>query len=184
MIGQQPLQWSEKRVLTGLAHLESFISRPNLHCLDLAHRPQTGALLEKMGMRVTGGAGPQSALAFRSDSFDVVTAFDVIDCVSGSPHRVLREIRRVLRPGGLLYVVTASGSTSYLADIVRSEGFIVQDCVSWDVSERLGVYDTIHRALASAGRLATGKFRDATRIWRSRDRLTGLLARKRNDLFL
>jgi len=58
-----------------------------------------------------------SALPYRPDSFDVVTCGDVIEHVP-QPLVTLREIHRVLRPGGLLWI---AGPTRYLLANVRRD---------------------------------------------------------------
>jgi 2-polyprenyl-3-methyl-5-hydroxy-6-metoxy-1,4-benzoquinol methylase len=45
-------------------------------------------------------------LPFADASFDLVTMFDVIEHLHGSPSHALAEVRRVLRPGGSLIVET------------------------------------------------------------------------------
>jgi len=52
-------------------------------------------------------------LPFEDDSFDVVMSFQVFEHVE-FPERYLREARRVLRPGGVLLLVTPDRSTRLL----------------------------------------------------------------------
>lgn len=56
------------------------------------------------------GAEP---LPFANDSFDAVTYLDVIEHHAFSPKRVLREIYRVLAPGGKLVVSTPNHASIY-----------------------------------------------------------------------
>lgn len=59
------------------------------------------------------------ALPFEDDAFDKVLLFGVIEHVR-DPHAVLSEVRRVLRPGGQLYLTTSSKySMVYLMRKIR-----------------------------------------------------------------
>ncbi len=55
------------------------------------------------GARATFARAEAEALPFADASFDVVTFVDVIEHVR-DPRRAVRELARVLRPGGLLYL--------------------------------------------------------------------------------
>jgi len=48
----------------------------------------------------------QSPFPFDDSSFDLVTAFEVIEHISDDPRSVLREIKRVLKKEGYLYIST------------------------------------------------------------------------------
>jgi 2-polyprenyl-3-methyl-5-hydroxy-6-metoxy-1,4-benzoquinol methylase len=52
-------------------------------------------------------------LPFQNDSFDAVTYLDVIEHHAFSPKRVLREIHRVLAPGGTVIVSTPNHASIY-----------------------------------------------------------------------
>ncbi len=112
-----------------LAHIEAHRTLAGLRALDVGC--QTGALAVLMGERGADVVGVDTqdwvveaarrrakgwgvratfqeargeALPFETASFDVVTFVDVIEhCVDA--HQCLREIARVLRPGGLAYVL-------------------------------------------------------------------------------
>jgi SAM-dependent methyltransferase len=117
--------WHEVRVASCLAHLESHLVKLGMNgatCLDLGHDPKMGAKLTSLGLMVTGNVHPSQAtpdvpwtlapfdfetgFPFPDGSFDIVTAFEVIEHVIGSPRVFLDEAFRVLRPGGLLYLGT------------------------------------------------------------------------------
>lgn len=48
---------------------------------------------------------------YESASFDLVTTMEVIEHVVGSPRAFLQEIRRVLKPGGHLFVATPNAAS-------------------------------------------------------------------------
>lgn len=54
-----------------------------------------------------------NALPFDNDSFDAVTYTDVIEHHAFSPKKVLREIHRVLVPGGLVLISTPNHASIY-----------------------------------------------------------------------
>jgi 2-polyprenyl-3-methyl-5-hydroxy-6-metoxy-1,4-benzoquinol methylase len=58
-------------------------------------------------------AGTLEKAAFRSESFDVVTLMDVIEHVP-EPIALINEIFRVLRPGGVLFIVTPNFSSFFV----------------------------------------------------------------------
>jgi ubiquinone/menaquinone biosynthesis C-methylase UbiE len=66
-----------------------------------------------------------AALPFRGASFDLVTSFDVLQCIPGQAESAaVSEMRRVLRPGGRLVVTVAAlnllrGNHSVLSREVR-----------------------------------------------------------------
>jgi len=58
-------------------------------------------------------AGTLEKAAFQSGSFDVVTLMDVIEHVP-DPLGLAREIHRILRPGGVLFIVTPNFSSFFV----------------------------------------------------------------------
>lgn len=67
---------------------------------------------EEHGVRATLAAGIAEALPFPDGSMDLVILDNVLEHVTDQP-RTLEEIRRVLRPGGLLYMVTPKPYSLY-----------------------------------------------------------------------
>lgn len=72
--------------------------------------PQAAAVARARGLEVVVGTLEEAGLA--PGSFDCVTLLDVIEHLP-DPLRELREIRRVLRPGGLLSVETPNWQSIY-----------------------------------------------------------------------
>jgi SAM-dependent methyltransferase len=122
--------WHQDRVTTCLEHLRSHLPRRTggaAQCLDLGHDPKMGGELQRLGLDVTGNIHPEQphpdvpwtlspfdfeiGFPFPDESFDVVTAFEVIEHVTGSPRRFLDESHRVLRQGGVLYLGTPNVSS-------------------------------------------------------------------------
>jgi SAM-dependent methyltransferase len=103
----------------------------NLTWLARYGRP-TGVDLTWSGLAHAKSAGQSrlvrasaAALPFRDSSFDLVTSFDLLQCMPGdSEMATVREIRRVLRPAGHLVVNVAAleglrGNHSVLSHEVR-----------------------------------------------------------------
>jgi SAM-dependent methyltransferase len=98
--------------------------RMRRRALDLGHDPLMGPALEALSLELTGNVHPatpvpevawsisvfdlEQGFPFADGTFDVVTAFEVIEHVRSTPLALLRESFRVLRPGGLLYLGTPS----------------------------------------------------------------------------
>jgi SAM-dependent methyltransferase len=115
--------WNETRVKSCLAHLARHLppQRP-LRALDLGHDPKMGPALTALGLELTGNIYPgtprppvswtlsefdlEKGFPFPDGTFDVVSAFEVIEHVVSTPRRLLRESARVLKRGGLLYLGT------------------------------------------------------------------------------
>lgn len=67
--------------------------------------------MERFGSVATFTLGDLAALPFDSESFDVAVVFEVIEHV-GDRSRALEELRRVLRPDGMLLASTGNRSVS------------------------------------------------------------------------
>jgi 2-polyprenyl-3-methyl-5-hydroxy-6-metoxy-1,4-benzoquinol methylase len=122
------------------------------------------------------------ALPFADAHFDAVLSCGVLEHVQ-YPEASLRELRRVLRPGGRLYVYKLPNRFSYLELIARLAGLYYHGKVLHDrVYDRSRAVDLLHRCgfqvdsfrrtnmlpLTVTGSLAA---RNADRIWRWNRRL-------------
>ena len=99
------------------------------------------------------------ALPFRDGSLDRISADSVLEHIP-HPHRVLSECFRVLRPGGMLKVVTPFAfnlhgypddylrySPSWYRQMLREVGF---ETVETDVEATRGLYYTLHNCAKTA----------------------------------
>jgi len=74
------------------------------------------------------------SLAFKDDSFDIATSFQVIEHIS-DVHKFLRELKRVVKPGGLIFI-----STPNVADKAKNGSnnrFHVNEMNYFDLNELL-----------------------------------------------
>ncbi|PPQ27603.1 class I SAM-dependent methyltransferase [Rhodopila globiformis] len=77
--------------------------RPDLECWGIEWNPSAAARArEKSGAAIVRGS--VNALPFADASFDAVVSADVLCHAAVEPDIVLRELKRVLRPGGRLLV--------------------------------------------------------------------------------
>jgi ubiquinone/menaquinone biosynthesis C-methylase UbiE len=93
-----------------LALLERPLFQGRVIGLDLSRRMLTVAA-EKLAPhrnRVTLMHGPAEALPFPDNTFDLVTCLEALEFMM-HPREVLRELARVLRPGGLLVLTNRQG---------------------------------------------------------------------------
>lgn len=80
--------------------LEPLSRYGRVHAMDIAHDAMS--YCRRRGFeRVVTGSGLE--LPFADGSFDMVAMFDAIEHIPND-HEVLAEVRRILRPGGLLFV--------------------------------------------------------------------------------
>jgi len=77
-------------------------SRIEYACADLEREPEE--IRDRIGFKVANG----SDLHFDSDSFDTVILGEVIEHLA-VPNRLLDEVRRVLKPGGVVAITTPFG---------------------------------------------------------------------------
>jgi SAM-dependent methyltransferase len=130
------IEWNRERIVSCIHLLQSWLPLSAKRTLDLGHDPHIGLLLVEAGADLIGNVAPQAmtgvaAVAPRFElaggavrewkltefdfeasfphadgTFDLVTALEVIEHVVGSPRAFLSETRRVLKPGGHLFVST------------------------------------------------------------------------------
>jgi len=94
------------------------------------------------------GAEP---LPFPDNQFDFVTYTDVMEHHSFSPKRVLREIRRVLVPGGRVILVTPNHASLYNRLKLLFGGSVNDDFeYFFDTCADEGIYDGHHREYTRA----------------------------------
>jgi len=67
----------------------------------------TRRILERVGVKASLVKYGGDRLPFRSNSFDIVTSIEVIEHAK-DPEKMLSEIKRVLKPDGILHVTTAN----------------------------------------------------------------------------
>ncbi len=113
----------------------------------LEYGQEGAAVAQERGLVVIRGDAER--LPVRRESLDLVVAFDVLEHL-GDDLGTLREIRRVLRPGGTLLVAVPAGmelwsahdeavghvrrySRGQLVDLVTAAGLTVQHVRSWNV---------------------------------------------------
>ena len=98
--------------LKGLSNFAEHVQFLDVDARLVAHCSQRG---------FAGGAvGDVVALPYADRSFDLVCAFDVLQHIR-SEDRALAEIRRVLRPGGLM-ILTVPAYSWLFADVHRTSG--------------------------------------------------------------
>jgi len=96
------------------------------------------------------------ALPFPDNQFDFVTYTDVMEHHSFSPKRVLREIHRVLIPGGRVIVVTPNHASIYNRLKLLFGGSVNDDFdYFFDVCVNERIYDGHHREYTRAEMRAT-----------------------------
>jgi SAM-dependent methyltransferase len=93
--------------------------------------PAQTIALERYPDIVAHVSGDPVALPFESDSFDAVLSCGVLEHVQ-RPDESLEELRRVLRPGGRLYVYKLPNRLSYLEAIARAAGLYYHGKLPYD----------------------------------------------------
>lgn len=130
------IKWNKERIFTSVEALRRLLNLKGLKTLDLGHDTFVGLLLAWAGAELVGNVAPDDDSTIKPDqprfelpggqvyewttdafdfearfpyhpgTFDLVTAFEVVEHVVGSPRQFIREIKRVLKPGGYLFFGT------------------------------------------------------------------------------
>lgn len=107
-------------------------------------------------------------LPFDDGRFDVVTMLAVFEHIPARPlHRLLADIRRVLRPGGAFVMTTPAGWTDPILRVMARLGLASGE----EIDEHQDLYDadTIRQHLADAGfpppAIETGSFELGMNLW-------------------
>jgi len=85
------------KLLVGIDPFRGFERLPEI--LAANHLPASLLDDERLRFRAEDG----NALPYPDDAFDVVLSWGSLEHIAGGYHKTLREIRRVLKPGGLLF---------------------------------------------------------------------------------
>jgi SAM-dependent methyltransferase len=108
------------------------------------------------------------SLPFESDFFDAVTMLAVFEHIEPAPlAELLREIRRVLRPGGTLVLTTPASWTDPILRALARLGLVSRE----EIDEHKDAYDLprVVRLLTEAGfspdRIRTGTFELGMNLW-------------------
>jgi ubiquinone/menaquinone biosynthesis C-methylase UbiE len=126
--------------------------------LAIARREAAG-LPPAVGARIRFAHGYADRLPFDDGTFDLVLSAFVLQLVP-SRARALREMRRVLRPGGLLaYVTWLQGEAPFAADAACDEAMVA---AGLEAGEPGGGHDDIASPAAAAAQLRRAGFRAAT----------------------
>lgn len=130
------IAWNKERIFTSVDALQRALELKGLKTLDLGHDTFVGLLLAKAGAELVGNVAPvehstaqpdqprfelpggecyawktdafdfENPFPYPGSTFDLVTAFEVVEHVVGSPRQFIQEIKRVLKPGGHLFFGT------------------------------------------------------------------------------
>lgn len=125
------VKWHLNRMLSSLNHLASLVNLNGIKLLDLGNNPYMGLLLKNAGTDLTANLSPGSEdmrrfktkdgkeiswhadffdfekkFPYDTNSFDMVTAFEVIEHINDNPRFFMSEVGRVLKPDGFFYLTT------------------------------------------------------------------------------
>ena len=132
---------------------------PSTGMLELARRAADGRLPSDIAARFRTEVGWADELPFDDGTFDLAMSSFVLQLVPDRG-RALREIRRVLRPGGALaWVAWRVGDLPYEPDRVANE---VLDEAGFDPPEAGGRNGDVASARAAAQSMRRGGFRDVS----------------------
>lgn len=105
-----------------------YLPKLNLTAVDISQKAIKKARSRKINAKfVVSGA---EKLPFKNNSFDIVTCFDVVEHVK-SPLKMLREINRVLKPGGIFHTFIPLED-----NIFSPEGLLIK--LGWKAKEIYG----------------------------------------------
>lgn len=104
--------------------------RPDLtiHAVDISKKAI--AYAKTRGLKVSFKTADVQNLPYKDNSFDAVVCFDLIEHVK-SPSKALKEIRRVLKPGGVFHVFLPTEG-----NIFTLEGLLIK--LGWKAKEIYG----------------------------------------------
>ena len=111
---EEMLKWKEitknTKILDagcGESHLSVALKKmfnADIHCIDLFEKPRER--LERHGIKFYKQDFSLKPLPFKSNNFDVIIFTDVIEHLTSGQHFILREFKRVLKPGGIILIST------------------------------------------------------------------------------
>jgi SAM-dependent methyltransferase len=141
---------------------------------DVTHRYGVDRLVPAAGRSVGGiqlvchdvAANPE--LPFDGEAFDAVAMLAVFEHIPpASLHRLLTDIRRVLRPGGRLILTTPAGWTDpILRALVRLRLVSGEEIEEHQQQyDRDGIVRWLERAGFDPGRISTGTFELGMNLW-------------------
>jgi len=106
--------------------------RPDLGINSVDISTHAIALAKKRGLKAKFGVADAHKLPFADKYFDAVVCFDLIEHVK-SPIKVLKEINRVLKPGGLFHTFIPTEGNVY-----SLQGALI--ALGWKAKEKYGAH--------------------------------------------